>query len=145
MYFGCYIFAMHKIAYNSSESCSGHISHRNLIRLVIVFVVVCVHIYSQLLHCFSLVRSTVIGIAPFPNKIINKIDYLTPQCLETQFAFQSLYSQLLNSEGVLAANTRINRPQDNRPQDNRPQDNRPQDNRPQDNRPQDNRPQDTDH
>ena len=47
-------------AYNSSESGSGHISHRNLIRLVIVFVVVCVHIYSQL-HCFSLVRSTVIG------------------------------------------------------------------------------------
>ena len=47
-------------AYNSSESGSGHISHRNLIRLVIVFVVVCVHTYSQL-HCFSLVRSTVIG------------------------------------------------------------------------------------
>ena len=39
---------------------AGHISHRNLIRLVIVFVVVCVHTYSQL-HCFSLVRSTVIG------------------------------------------------------------------------------------
>ena len=50
---------MHEIAYNSSESGSGHISHRNLIRLVIVFVVR-VHIYSQL-HCFSLVRSTVIG------------------------------------------------------------------------------------
>ena len=47
-------------AYNSSESGSGHTSHRNLIRLIIVFVVVCVHIYSQL-HCFSLVRSTVIG------------------------------------------------------------------------------------
>ena len=44
-------------AYNSSESGSGHTSHRNLIRLIIVFVVVCVHIYSQL-HCFSLVRST---------------------------------------------------------------------------------------
>ena len=47
-------------AYNSSESGSGHISHRNLIWLIIVFVVLCSHIYSQL-HCFSLVRSTVIG------------------------------------------------------------------------------------
>ena len=47
-------------AYNSSEIGSGHTSHRNLIQLIIVFVVVCVHIYSQL-HCFSLVRSTVIG------------------------------------------------------------------------------------
>jgi len=46
-------------AYNSSESGSGHISHRNLIWLIIVFVV-CVNIYSHL-HCFSLVRSTVIG------------------------------------------------------------------------------------
>ena len=27
----------------------------------------------------------------FLNKIINKIDYLTPQCLETHFAFQSLF------------------------------------------------------
>ena len=68
MYFSRYIFAMHEIvfgkiipfAYNSSESGSGHTSHRNLIRLIIVFVVVFVHIYSQL-HCFSLVRSTVIG------------------------------------------------------------------------------------
>ena len=47
-------------AYNSSESGSGHISHRNLIWLIIVFVVLCSHIHSQL-HCFSLVRSTVIG------------------------------------------------------------------------------------
>ena len=46
-------------AYNSSESGSGHTSHRNLIWLIIVLLF-CVHIYSQL-HCFSLVRSTVIG------------------------------------------------------------------------------------
>ena len=65
MYFGCYVFAMHEIVFgkrnhNYSESGSGHISHRNLNWLIIVFVVLCSHIYSQL-HCFSLVRPTVIG------------------------------------------------------------------------------------
>ena len=47
-------------AYNSSESDSGHISHRKIRLIIIVFVVACVYIYSQL-HCFSLVRSTVTG------------------------------------------------------------------------------------
>ena len=36
-------------AYNSSESGSGHISHRNLIWLIIVFVVLCSHTFTAAL------------------------------------------------------------------------------------------------
>ena len=48
-----YLFIIIPFAYNSSESGSGHISHRNLIWLIIVFVVVCVHIYIH--SCIALV------------------------------------------------------------------------------------------